>query len=131
RGCPVGDCPARTPLGWTQLQTRRAAAGCRNRGNVEARVPLLLAGVPVYRGCAMAFENPSPVTASTLELRLATKMTGGVSLAIWMPVVVREINLPARASQWRGARGTFSTHSRLTNESVPWIVHSSEQLKGS
>jgi hypothetical protein len=66
----------------------------------------------------MAFENPSPMTESTLELRLATTMTGGVSLAIWMAVVAREINLLAQASQWRRARGTFSTHSRRTKESA-------------
>jgi hypothetical protein len=66
----------------------------------------------------MAFKNPSPVTESTLELRLTTTMTGGVSLAIWMAVVAREINLLAQASQWRSARGTCSTHSRLTKESA-------------
>jgi hypothetical protein len=66
----------------------------------------------------MAFENPSPVTESTLELRLAPTMTGHVSLAIWMAGVAREINLLAQASQWRRAGGTFSTHSRLTTESA-------------
>ncbi|MDT5222559.1 MAG: hypothetical protein QOF15_4664, partial [Mycobacterium sp.] len=29
----------------------------------------------------MTFDNPSPVTELTQELRLATTMTGGVSLA--------------------------------------------------
>ncbi|ESK73386.1 hypothetical protein O216_18785 [Mycobacterium tuberculosis variant bovis 04-303] len=33
-------------------------------------------------GLSMAFEKPSPVTALTQELRFATTMTGGVSLAI-------------------------------------------------
>jgi hypothetical protein len=47
----------------------------------------------------MAFKNPSPVRESTLELRLTTTMTGGVSLA-------------------RSPRGTFSTPSRFTNESA-------------
>jgi hypothetical protein len=61
----------------------------------------------------MAFKNPSPVTESTLELRLTTTMTGGVSLAMWMAVAAREINLLAQASQWRSPRGTFSTHGRL------------------
>jgi hypothetical protein len=58
------------------------------------------------------------VTESTLELRLTASMTGGVILAIWMAVVAREINWLAQASQWRSARGTFSTHSRLTKESA-------------
>jgi hypothetical protein len=66
----------------------------------------------------LAFKNPSPVTESTLEIRLTTTITGGVILAIWMAVVAREINLLAQASQWRSARGTFSTHSRLTKESA-------------
>jgi hypothetical protein len=66
----------------------------------------------------LAFKNSSPVTESTLELRLTTTRTGGVILAIWMAVVAREINLLAQASQWRSARGTFSTHSRLTKESA-------------
>jgi patatin-related protein len=66
----------------------------------------------------MAFNSPSPVTESTQELRLATTMTGGVSLAIWMAGVAREINLLAQASQWRRAGGCFPTHSQLTNESA-------------
>lgn len=50
----------------------------------------------------MTFERPSKkVSESTQELRLATTMTGGVSLAIWMAGVAREINLLAQASQWR------------------------------
>lgn len=61
----------------------------------------------------MAFE-PQPVTELTQELRLATTMTGGVSLAIWMAGVAREINLLAQASQWRRQGGTFPTDSRLT-----------------
>ena len=66
----------------------------------------------------MAFESPSPVTESTQELRLATTMTGGVSLAIWMAGVAREINLLAQASQWRRAGGPFPTRSQLTKESA-------------
>jgi hypothetical protein len=53
----------------------------------------------------MAFDRPSPVTELTQELRLATTMTGGVSLAIWMAGVAREINLLSQASQWRRAGG--------------------------
>jgi len=49
----------------------------------------------------MGFQSLSPVTVSTQEVRLATTMTGGVSLAIWMAGVTREINLLAQASQWR------------------------------
>ncbi len=66
----------------------------------------------------MAFDKPSPVTPTTQELRLATTMTGGVSLAIWMAGVTREINLLAQASQWRRAGGTFPTGSRLSTQSA-------------
>ena len=58
----------------------------------------------------MTSETPSQPTESTREalgltqeLRLATTMTGGVSLAVWMAGVAREINLLAQASQWRTA----------------------------
>src|SRR6516162_10884390 len=77
-----------------------------------------LVGEPLRQECAMAFNNPSPVTELTQELRLATTMTGGVSLAIWMAGVAQEINLLAQASQWRRLGGTFPTHSQLTNESA-------------
>jgi patatin-related protein len=66
----------------------------------------------------MAFETPSAVTGSTQELRLATTMTGGVSLAVWMAGVAREINLLAQASQWRRLGGTFPTECRLSKESA-------------
>jgi patatin-related protein len=66
----------------------------------------------------MAFDRPSPVTELTQELRLATTMTGGVSLAIWMAGVAREINLLAQASQWRRVGGRFPAHSRLSKESA-------------
>lgn len=49
----------------------------------------------------MAFQFPSKVSESTQELRLATTITGGVSLAIWMAGVAREINLLSQASRWR------------------------------
>jgi patatin-related protein len=66
----------------------------------------------------MTFDRPSPVTELTQELRLATTMTGGVSLAIWMAGVAREINLLAQASQWRRLGGTFPTQSRLSRASA-------------
>ena len=66
----------------------------------------------------MAFDRPSAVTEVTQELRLATTMTGGVSLAIWMAGVAREINLLSQASQWRRAGGTFPTRSQLTKGSA-------------
>ncbi|KAA1250814.1 patatin-like protein [Mycobacterium simiae] len=66
----------------------------------------------------MEFDEPTPVSQLTLELRLATMMTGGVSLAVWMAGVARELNLLAQASQWRRAGGTFPTNSRLTTESA-------------
>jgi patatin-related protein len=66
----------------------------------------------------MAFDRPSPVTELTQALRLATTMTGGVSLAIWMAGVAREINLLSQASQWRRVGGTFPTRSKLTKDSA-------------
>ena len=52
--------------------------------------------------------NPQPDgtacrTALTQTIRLATTMTGGVSLAIWMGGVTRELNLLCEASTWRGS----------------------------
>src|SRR5947209_5999305 len=55
----------------------------------------------------MTFDRTTAVTELTQELRLATTMTGGVSLAIWMAGVAREINLLAQASQWRRVGGEF------------------------
>src|ERR1700761_9147717 len=66
---------------------------------------------------AMPFE-PSRPTQLTQELRLATTMTGGVSLAIWMAGVVREINLLAQASQWRRRQGALLDDSQLTKGSA-------------
>jgi patatin-related protein len=66
----------------------------------------------------MAFDKPSQVTLLTQELRLATTMTGGVSLAVWMAGVAREINLLQQASHWRRLGGTFPADSQLTNESA-------------
>src|SRR5665647_3705540 len=40
-------------------------------------------------------------TVLTQTIRLATTMTGGVSLAIWMGGVARELNLLSQASTWR------------------------------
>jgi patatin-related protein len=60
----------------------------------------------------------SPVTDSTLELRLATAMTGGVSLAIWMAGVTREINLLSQASQWRRVGEPFPADCKLTKQSA-------------
>lgn len=66
----------------------------------------------------MAFDEPSAVTELTQELRLATTMTGGVSLAIWMAGVAREINLLSQASQWRRAGGAFPADSPLSKEAA-------------
>lgn len=49
----------------------------------------------------MSDDPVTPVSAQTEELRFATAMTGGVSLAIWMGGVARELNLVQRASQRR------------------------------
>jgi patatin-related protein len=61
----------------------------------------------------MKVDNPSKAAELTQEVRLATTMTGGVSLAIWMAGVTREINLLGQASQWRRAGGGFPDHSTL------------------
>jgi patatin-related protein len=45
-------------------------------------------------------------------------MTGGVSLAIWMAGVAREINLLSQASQWRRVGEPFPTRSGLSKEST-------------
>lgn len=66
----------------------------------------------------MEFDKPSPVTELTQELRLATTMTGGVSLAIWMAGVTREMNLLAQASQWRREGGSFPADSRLSTQAA-------------
>ncbi len=66
----------------------------------------------------MPFEPALPVTELTQELRLATTMTGGVSLAIWMAGVAREINLLAQASQWRRKGEGLPDGHRLSDESA-------------
>ena len=63
---------------------------------------------------AMTFVQPTKVTELTQELRLATTMTGGVSLAIWMGGVAREINLLSQASQWRRTGGEFPAGTSLS-----------------
>lgn len=59
-------------------------------------------------------ETQQVVTELTQELRLATTMTGGVSLAVWMAGVAREINLLAQASQWRRSGKKLPIDSRIT-----------------
>ena len=67
----------------------------------------------------MELENPpKQLPLSTQEVRFATTMTGGVSLAIWMAGVAREINLLGQASQWRRAGGN-PEDSRLSESSLP------------
>jgi len=44
---------------------------------------------------------PVPVTALTEEVRLATTLTGGVSLAVWMGGVARELDLLSQAATMR------------------------------
>jgi patatin-related protein len=61
----------------------------------------------------MTTHQSSDITPRTQEVRLATTMTGGVSLAIWMAGVAREINLLAQASQWRRVGGGFPADSTL------------------
>jgi patatin-related protein len=60
----------------------------------------------------MAFEQPkTAVSELTQELRLATTITGGVSLAIWMAGVVRELNLLAQSSEWRRLGGRLPANT--------------------
>jgi patatin-related protein len=66
----------------------------------------------------MVFDRPSSVNQLTQELRLATTFTGGVSLAIWMAGVTREINLLAQASQWRRMDRPFPPDTTLSAESA-------------
>src|SRR5690349_12427065 len=61
----------------------------------------------------MTTQESLDITPLTQEVRLATTMTGGVSLAIWMAGVAREVNLLAQASQWRRVGGEFPTDSML------------------
>ncbi|SDJ10649.1 patatin-related protein [Frankineae bacterium MT45] len=56
------------------------------------------------------------VTPATQVLRIATTMTGGVSLAIWMGGIVREIDLLCQASQWR-TQLTFDDDLPVQDES--------------
>jgi patatin-related protein len=51
----------------------------------------------------MAEITSTPVGLGTQELRIATAMTGGVSLAIWMGGVARELNLLEQAARQRDA----------------------------
>lgn len=44
------------------------------------------------------------VTPATQEVRLALTMTGGVSLAVWMGGVAREIDFVMQASKARRAK---------------------------
>lgn len=53
-------------------------------------------------GTATAIDGA--VTADTQEVRLAVTMTGGVSLAVWMGGVAREIDLLTQASKSRRAK---------------------------
>jgi patatin-related protein len=61
----------------------------------------------------MTTHESSDITPRTQEVRLAATMTGGVSLAIWMAGVAREINLLTQASQWRRVGGDLPADSTL------------------
>ena len=52
-------------------------------------------------GSASAVPDRVPVSLATQKLRLAVTMSGGVSLAVWMGGVAREINLLTQASDLR------------------------------
>ena len=57
--------------------------------------------MPISRGVRGGLPYPVPVTEETLEVRMATTMTGRVSLAVWMGGVAREIDLLRQASNLR------------------------------
>ena len=46
--------------------------------------------------------GPAAVTGATQDVRFAVVMSGGVSLAVWMGGVAREVNLLQQASDSRG-----------------------------
>ena len=50
---------------------------------------------------ASAGTGQVPVSLATQKLRLAVTMSGGVSLAVWMGGVAREVNLLTQASDLR------------------------------
>ncbi|WP_199515483.1 patatin-like protein [Nucisporomicrobium flavum] len=56
------------------------------------------------RAGAAADGGPRPATLATQELRLALAFTGGVSLAVWMGGVARELDLLVQASAQRRPR---------------------------
>jgi patatin-related protein len=57
-----------------------------------------------------------PVGPDTQELRIATAMTGGVSLAVWMGGVARELNLLHQASRVREAAGAAGTGDQVASD---------------
>jgi patatin-related protein len=65
------------------------------------------------------------VSDATQAIRLATTMTGGVSLAIWMGGVAREIDLLSQASQWRRKNEDETTLPVLAATANP-----SERVRG-
>lgn len=56
-----------------------------------------------FRGGQVGVTRPGP---HTQDLRVAVAMTGGVSLAVWIGGVVRELNLLQQASWLRWADGS-------------------------
>jgi patatin-related protein len=60
---------------------------------------------------AMGSSQQIPVSDATQEVRFATAMTGGVSLAIWMGGVARELNLLDQASRARQKAETVAPES--------------------
>jgi patatin-related protein len=63
--------------------------------------------------------HPRPVTLATQEIRFALAFTGGVSLAIWMGGVAREIDLLVQASGLRRAPGDERTVDPTTPDTLP------------
>lgn len=79
-------------------QGRSGAGAARNSATARKRAQK---AAPPIADETERVESRAGVTAATQEIRLATTMSGGVSLAIWMGGVAREINLLCQASNRR------------------------------
>jgi patatin-related protein len=76
---------------------------------------------PVAEDTSSDAAGPATVSRTTLatqELRIAVAFTGGVSLAIWMGGVAREIDLLIQAADRRGQPDAASTASAIPTDAV-------------
>src|SRR5580692_7927028 len=85
--------------------------------------------------------GPAAVTGATQDVRFAVAMSGGVSLAVWMGGVAREINLLQQASNMRlhgpaagpdgSAAGPGTPGTALGAAGVPAAAAADPDLPGS